>query len=269
MTYIKPQDVTYTDMAIWIDHNVYKSDCDQSLLYEYLYHLVVMLSYKHHYFNSSERYDEFGLYSATRLYFRLYNDKQFMYDEAGNPKMEPVKSILNYIKTVIHPYKVDFEIEFQNIKEGVISTDTTFDVISYISDSSSLFDQVEFSFTLNDVSQIVKSYLKKIPCKKNSAEWINIYISCLLTLLNSITLTRYDIVRLEKLTVNTECLLDELYRIQRQSDPILFHLPKTKAPYIRVLVNELRHVLVSELNWKNSTNQSVDSLLRIIMYPEA
>ena len=39
MIYKKPN-VRYTDMAIWVDEHAYKDDCDENLMFEYIFHLI-------------------------------------------------------------------------------------------------------------------------------------------------------------------------------------------------------------------------------------
>lgn len=68
MFYKKPDGITYTEMAIWIDNNAYNPECDQIKLYEYLYHLVYMLAVKGRYFNSASDYDNFSLQTASNLF---------------------------------------------------------------------------------------------------------------------------------------------------------------------------------------------------------
>lgn len=251
MTYNKPGGITYTDMAIWVDEHAYKSDRNDELLYQYLYHLVLMLANQSAYYTTAEEYDQFALFSATRLFLRLTNSKQFEVNESGTPKMKPIKSILNYIKKILYPYKVDFELEFniENKELDVISTGG-FDLGTHIQENSSLFDQLSFSFTVDGVASIVRAHLKKIPYKQRSAEWMNIYISCMLTLLDSITLSNYQIKEFKKLKTPKSEMLERLYTELRYNDPILFHLDKSMSNYIKILVNELRHVIAAELSWK-------------------
>ena len=60
MIYKKPKGVKYTDMAIYIDNHIYSEDCDDDLVFQYLYHLVNMFAYKHKFFNRAEYYDDFS-----------------------------------------------------------------------------------------------------------------------------------------------------------------------------------------------------------------
>lgn len=266
MTYTKPSDVTYTQMAIWIDEHVYERPLDESLLYEYLYHLSNMLAGKAEYFASAVDYDQFALFSASRLFQRFVNPKQFALNKAGEPQMKKIKSVLNYIKKVIYPYKVDFEMEFkiENKNVNVIPIGT-FDLGSHMVEASSIFDRIEFSYTLDSISMIVKSHLQKIPTKKNSSEWENIYLSCMLTLLDSITLPRTIQARYEGLKFNREQFLDNAYVELRNQQPILYHLPDSMSTYIKVLVNELRHVIASELSWKCDSYIPADATMKSLI----
>ena len=266
MTYTKPLDVTYTQMAIWIDEHVYTKDVDESLLYEYLYHLSNMLAGQASYFSTALEYDHFALYSASRLFQRLYNPKQFELDDNQQPKMKQIKSILNYIKKVIYPYKVDFEMEFsiENKNMDVIQVGS-FDLGSHMIESASLFDRLEFSVSIDSIASIVRSHLKKIPKRKNSSEWTNIYLSCMLTLLDSITLTRTMLSKYDALKLKKEEYLDSVYEELRYQKPILYHLPDSMSNYIRVLVNELRHVLASELSWKSDCYIPADASMKSLI----
>ena len=266
MTYTKPSDITYTQMAIWIDEHVYERPLDESLLYEYLYHLSNMLAGKAEYFASAVDYDQFALFSASRLFQRLVNPKQFALTASGNPQMKKIKSILNYIKKVIYPYKVDFEMEFKIESKNVnVIPIGTFDLGSHMIEAASIFDRIEFSYTLDSISMIVKSHLKKIPAKKNSAEWENIYLSCMLTLLDSITLSRTAITRYDAMKFNREQFLDSMYNELRNQQPILYHLPSSMSTYIKVLVNELRHVIASELSWKCDAYIPADATMKSLV----
>ena len=61
MIYQKPKDVTYTEMCMYIDDNVYKDNFDERLVYEYIYHIVYMLAKKAQYFKKNSYYDDFAI----------------------------------------------------------------------------------------------------------------------------------------------------------------------------------------------------------------
>lgn len=269
MTYTKPSDVTYTAMAMWIDEHAYTSEIDENRMYEYLYHLSNMLAHQFSYFQNACDYDQFALFSASRLFSRLYNSKQFELDEYNQPRMKKIKSILNYLKKVIYPYKVDFEIEFkiENKNIDVVSTGSC-SLSTSLVESSSLFDQVDFSVSVSSVAQIVRSYLSRLPVKKNSSEWINIYLSCMLTLLNSISVSTEILRSSKSLKKSTDDLVEIIYKESKNLDPVLFHLPQSMSNYIKVLVVELRHVIASELSWKSSNYVDADSAMKSLLYAE-
>ena len=267
MIYEKPKDVTFTQMAMWIDENVYNPACDDERLYEYIWHLSVMLSYKCGFPYTDDEQDSFGLYCASRLYFRYRNKKQFELNDDGTTKLEKIKSVLNYLKKVLHHYKTDYELEFhiENKNLDVISTDY-FNLDNYLVDNTSLFDRMSFSYTLGSVSTVCKAHLRKIPYKKDSSEWMNIYLSCLLTLLNSITVSNRKLRELKQpLSETSDNILNRLYADLRKEPPVLFHTDEKLSNYIIVLVNEIRHVLASELSWQMHSYVSADSVVKDIL----
>jgi hypothetical protein len=64
-------------MAIWIDENAYKEDCDDNTLYMYLSFLIEMLAKVNKYFNNEKDYEDFALTYATNIFYRYKNPKQF------------------------------------------------------------------------------------------------------------------------------------------------------------------------------------------------
>lgn len=267
MTYTKPTNVSYTDMCIWIDNNVYTDTCDDLKLYEYLYHLANMLAHEHKYFIKYEYYDEFALYSASKLFMRLRDPRQFSSD--GLPKLTQVKSVLNYLKTVIYPYKVDFEQQFyaESTQEFSITLTDTYDLGTHLSEETTVFDRIEFSTTLSEINSIIKQFLGKIPRKLHDPEWDNIYVSCMLTLLDSITVTQEILESSESISDNIS--LDKVYKQLNDNPPILYHLDSSMSNYIKLLVNEIKHLIAKlltvesryEINEEASTKSLIISSL--------
>lgn len=253
-------------MAIAIDNMAYSDDCDDELLFEYLYHLSMMLAVKARYFNSAKYYDDFAIFLATSAYFRIKNPKQFTLNEFGNPKMEKLKSILNYLKAVLYPRKVAFE--QQNYAQTEVKLEEDNDLLyvghtlaNKISNSVDDLSQVEFRYCLGDCCDSIKEFLKEIPYKYKSAEWYNIYFSCLLSFLNLITLSNNDKERLHnaKYRINDHSLILEIYNRQHYEDfVILYHLDDDMKDYIRILVMQIKHILAKDLSEIIHTN--IDSL---------
>lgn len=243
-------------MAIAIDKMAYSDDCNNELLFEYLYHLSMMLAVKACYFKSAKHYDDFAIFMASSAYFRLKNPKQYIYDSAGQPKMSQLKSILNYLKAILYPRKVAFEQEnyaqtdiILNEDENVIYVGHTF--ANRLSDSVDDLVKVDFKCCLEDCCNLIKEFLKKIPYKYNSNEWNNIYISCLLSFLNSIIISRNDLNKINsaKYNINDHFLLLREYDRLRKSDyVVLFHLEDNMKDYIKILVSEIKHLIAKDLS---------------------
>lgn len=233
-------------MAIWIDENYNKESCDDVKLYEYLYHLLYMIARQHNYFKTLDQYDDYALQGASKLFIRLKDNRQY----GDAPILQPIKSILNYIKAISYPYKVDFEqaAYIESSQEVMILHTNTLNLSNYIAEESDIFDRIDFQQSLSSISSIVKDYLKDIPYKKNSAEFKNIYISCILTLLNSVTVAADGIYKICTQLNILDSTLNRIYKKSRYEDPILYHLPNSMSNYIKVLVRQIEHAIAKELS---------------------
>lgn len=242
-------------MAMWIDENYSEDSCDDVKLYEYLYHLLYMIAHQHNYFKTLDQYDDYALQGASKLFLRLKDKRQF----GETPILKPIKSILNYIKTISYPYKVDFEqtTYIETSQETLILHSDTLSLSNYIAEESDIFDKIDFQESLDSIDLIVKDYLKKIPYNKNTAEFKNIYISCMLTLLNSITVAAENINKISNQLNILDSTLTRIYKKSRYEDPILYHLPNSMSNYIRVLVRELEHAVAKELS--TATHSQISS----------
>ncbi len=240
-------------MCIWIDNNYFLENCDDSLLYEYLYHLVNMFAQKNKYFSRFEYYDDFALFGASRLFMRL-----------KNKSLTKIKSILNYIKTVIYPYKVEFEKDsyVNNTEDNKLVYSDTFCLGSNLIDDSDIFDKIDFKFTLDNISNVIRSFLNKIPHKKNSSEWLNIYTSVLLTFNNLILSADIHKLQLDNIS-NKE--LHSIYLDISKQEPILYHIDKSYSNYIYVLVNEIKSLIAKQLSIENNSKVSSETALKSII----
>jgi len=248
--YVKPK-VRYVDMAIWIDENAYLPNCDDNKLFEYLYHLVYMLAVKNRYFNSYDLYDSFAIYVATTAYFRLKNKKQFELDENNEPKQVRIKSILNYLKQILAFRKISFQqTEYAQCltpKEKEIPY-SNFNYI--LQQSCDDLRYVEFDVYLDDIAKTIKWVIKDIPYKKDIVVWNNIYLSCLLTYLDQITVSTKNFYRLENSKKDEQYddkILFRVYKEQAEQEPILFHLDNTFSDYIKILVKEIKDEISLDL----------------------
>ena len=252
-------------MAIYIDENIYKPDHDQETIYKYLYFLAIMLAHKENLFNIEDEYEEFAIYYASQLYLRLTNKKQFEYNDAGEPKLKRVKSILNYMKSTISQRAAEFDKYEYDYTSNKITNDVA---VSYsfrqlVSESTDFLGRVEFEACLGDIIKGLRAYLTHIPYSENSIIYNNIYLSCLLSFLNSIVLDSRSLKKLSNSYSPEQ--LEALYRKQNKDFVILFHLPAEMKGYIQALTNGMKHYIAKDLSWQGrdyiSSHSNMLSLL--------
>lgn len=255
MTYRKPANVKYTDMCIYIDNTIYTEDKDDNLIFEYLYHLSVMFASKYKYFTNKEYLDNFGIFAATYFFLRLTNERQFLEDNHPK-KLDRIKSILNYIKQIIYAIKVQFEQSeyYQSINDDVeicVADSTIYTYRNQLQETLDRLNRVEFNLYLEEIPKVIEEFLQNIPHIKNSNEWLNIYTSCLLTLLNSITMSNSSKRKL-LVTLNSNsdpvAMCERIYKREQEDNIILFHLDESYRNYISVLIQKLKHIIASNLS---------------------
>ena len=243
-------------MCIFIDKNIYRediTDTEKNTVFEYLYHLAKMLSVKGRFFNRSHYYEDFALYVASELFMRLTNQKQFEYDSDGNPKMEKIRSVLNYMKGILVCKKITFESEFYSqilSKDDVIETHPEYTFQSVLKDSVDELELIEFDACLRDACKTIRNFLSRIPFKNDRIMMQNIYISCLLSFLNSITLSHSDVRKIKdtKTVSIADGLIDECFAKENVDFSLTYHLPKNMKSYIHVLTKEAKHAVAKDIS---------------------
>ena len=251
MTYSKPDNITYAGMCIYIDEHIYEDNHDTELIYKYLYLIVLMLAQKANLFEKYMYYDGFALFAATKIYTRYLNPKQFEYNSDGEPKLKKLKSVLNYTKNILYPLKVDFEQTEYAQTLGPVSNDVSFNYDSVVRKTLDGIALIDFNLTLADVSKTCKHFLKSIPYKSDTVEWLNIYTSVMLTFLNSVTLDNGQLRHIQYLQENntlTDSKLITDFNEEYNEKPILFHLDESMSDYILVLARQLRYIVSEDLS---------------------
>lgn len=240
--YNKPKNVRYVDMAIYIDENVRKEDADDELIFEYLYHLAKMLAYKRSFFKEGQKYEDFSIYLASKMLIRL---------KRTDERVTPIKSILNYMKNVLYPEKVLFERE--NYKENILTNAEDIDSDSFRESLVRMVDElkiVDFKLYFDNIPKTIYSYVSKIP-HKDKAYIENVYISCLLSLLQSMTLSKTNKLRVENLIRSNKLTfvkLNNIYAIEKENSKVYYHIDPKDKQLIDVLVNKLRHIIAVDLS---------------------
>ena len=274
-TYKKPTGLKYTTMAIFIDNNIYRPDLDeetQNTIYQYMYHIIYVLACKKRYFQRFEDYDSFAIFGATRIYLRMTNRKQFAVNP-GEKMLPKVKSVLNYIKNALYGMKVDWQKEnfaevinpaLNNINTDILKLNIENSIQSdYMSGlAEAIFDDFQL------VPEMARKIVNKTPYKKNKLLCKNLYMSILLTFINSVTLSNVNIERIERnknKNKNFEELLVKLYRAEQENAVILWHLDESMHDYVQVLYNKLKYKLSNSLMDTQNSFKLTDDVMQAII----
>ena len=250
MTFRRPFNITLTQMAQWVDTNMYTVGKDDNKLVEYVYHLAYNKAERLCFFNDKDTYNEFALFCVSKFLIRLANKTE-----------PPVKSVVNYLKTVIDPWRSEYIREFCYGAPELNTTDfNVSDFGDYLVDVASNEEYNSFTFFSLDLHYIFKNHLIKIPRRKHSPEWSNIYVSCLLTLQDRIK-TAANLCTKAALEQDPQSV-NRIIRELKRKPPILFHIEEERSTYISVLVNELMHALAAELTYTLQSKVTVSGCLR-------
>ena len=277
MLFSKPN-IKYTDMCIciYVDSIVEKENPSEQELnkcFEYIYHLGFMLAHKHKYFNKSYYYEEFAIFLATEVMYRLFfNPKLSEVDENGEPVLTKIKSVLNYMKAVLYGRKVEFEQQTYSQQLSKSLEESSFSY-TYNEDLYKSLRETDVKLYFNSISKTVKHIVYNNSFYKNDKVLIkNIYISCLLTVLNGITFTQSDINKLHNTYSSIESkyrLLGRLYSKNRESALVLYHLDTKYSDYIKVLSNKVYKQIRYDLSDLSSQSFALsDDVLTNILFLE-
>ena len=250
MLYTKPKNIRYVDMCIYIDNIVKRgdpTDKEIDLIFEYLYHLSFMLAHKHKYFNEFHYYEEFAIFFATEVLYRLfYNPKLKQIDENGEPILTPIKSVLNYMKSILYGRKCLFE--SKNYSQKIVNTDknnfnSSFELHNKLRETLVYTMESDIDIYLKTVSSEIKKLVYSNCIYKNDKILLkNIYISCLLSVVNSFTFTKLDLDNISSTYILPESkykYIDRLYKKNRDNCVILYNLDNSFYDYIKVMVRRI------------------------------
>lgn len=273
----KPK-IKYTEMCIYIDNNIYNPNHDVEKIFDYLQMLFYALSFKKRMFNTEQEYDDFSLFASTCVYMRLTNKRQFLPDDDPK-KMNKIKSVLNYIKRTLYPLKVSFQQENyrdkidNNIQGNNISDDVQRQLSSDVRKSMSGLLQIDMDNYLQSIPALLKDFINQTPYANDKCVIHNLYISCLLTLLRTITLSNYNYERLMRRTSecmkdNTDELLSEMLNTEKLNAPIAWHLDEGMDTYVSVISTKLQKLMTKDIREMIQYYEPSDEVIKdILMSP--
>ena len=260
------------DYCIYVDEHIYTNNFDPEQIFDALYNIVYVLAIKHKLFKSWEDYEPFAMDCSCRLYQRLTNPKQFLPE--GDPrKIKKIKSILNYIKKTLFLMKIDYQKEFfgqqfvpemhdqsvQDIRERLVGS---------AHEQTKNFLHVDFEHYLKKISRTMKHFLKSTPYANNPVMLHNIYLSCLMTMLNQITLSNNNKKRLEnklKKGYETSDFINRVYMEEASTSTVLFHLDDSMFNYINTLVARIKKLIVKDLRDLIGSAEPTDTVVQAII----
>lgn len=268
----KKPNMKYTEMAIYIDNTIYKENITEQELYtcyQYIYHLFFMFAHKGKYFPNNDYYDDFALYATQDVYLRLTNKKQF----GEHPTLDKVTSVLNYIKSCIYGLKVEYQQKYYNQiinNDDKINTDILENNIK--ENIQEQYNPLLYEAMIHEIKtlpEICKKVIYDSPYRNNKLLMKNIYISCLLTLLSSLTLNNENKIKLQNKIdkgYNVNSLINKLYKEEKESSVILWNIPTSMSSYILVLCNKIKSQFSKELiSTKNYFKLDDDVMTQIMM----
>lgn len=274
MTYTKPKNMKYTDMCIFIDANIYnenKSEETVELIFQYIYHLCFMLSNKNKYFRDFADYDDFSLYAAEKIYMRLVDPRQFQ--EEGK-KLAKIKNVLDYIKSVLYGIKVDYQNKtFRQVIDPNINPKINCHTLA-TNLKNNIEEQYKYKVKdgvceiISEIPSIIAEIVYDTPYKKDPVMLKNIYLSCLISFLKSITLSNSNIEKLNKKeskAVDSYELLLKLYKQEQESCITLWKLDPSMTDYIRLLYNKIKSKIAKKITATKYSLSLSDDILKDIM----
>lgn len=261
-------------MAIYIDYYKYKpkEERNDSLIFEYLYHISYMLACKARMFQKGEDYDMFALYSAGVVWGRIVNEKQFV-AESGEALMPRIGSVLNYIKASLLGMKVSYQ---KNEFQYVFDSELGFNGMKFESDTkaninNSYNGKYIVEDTLEEFKQlpdIVAKVVRSTPYSNDPIMYRRIYISCLLSFLNSVTLSnklKEKLAKKEAKGQNTDESLIDYFNNSDDRNVILWRLDNKLYDYIDILVKRIKDKVASDIVGIRSYYEMPDDVLTQIM----
>ena len=251
--------VRAVDMCIYIDEHIYDEKYNEDLIFGYLQWLFYSLSIKKKYFKVFSDYDNYALYAATQTYLRLTDKRQFLPDSDPR-KMNKIKSVLNFIKRIMYPLKVNYQ---KSTFNDVIKIDETieyngFDTYSNMQTdlSNDIFKQnlpflnVEVESYFNTIQRIIKQIIRQTPYRNDKTMFHRLYVSCLISFLNSITLSKSNKDRLfedGKIKKVSESYIDNIYAEEMLNAPTAWRLPENFKSYINILLVKTKQLIAKDI----------------------
>ena len=260
MLYSKEENKRYTQMAKEFDEEFYTPNRDDNKLFKYMYLIFYMLACKSNYFKKFEDYDGYAQYSATKIYARYLKKEK---------KGIQIKSVLNYAKSCKSHLKVDY----QNEAFEQVTKDGDEDVQAY---QQTYRDTIRTSYNHDDVVEdtyeilgtfpkIAKEVIKESPYKTDKLLCKHLYMSCLLTFLNSITLPNTVLEKKDSRKDISDNYIVKQYQKNMEEPPLLWKLSSDYSDIVKMFVNKIRARMSGDINDVIQSNNLPEDIIDSII----
>lgn len=164
------------------------------------------------------------------MYLRLTSPRQFLNDDSK--RLPKIKSVLNYIKRIMYSLKIDYQQEHYDevYKDSDSPTAPIYnhisdDLYSNVAKSNSSFVEIDTINYLSSIPKLIKGILNESPYSNDKKMMHNLYISCLLTFIRSITLSNENKQRLvdrgtQEIKLNTDSIIQNIYYEENLNAPV-------------------------------------------------
>ena len=277
MLYTKKENETVTSLCIFVDeniHKVYNVNQNPKLeeeIFRAIYLIIYMLTCKNGYFTSWSTVDDFSFFAARMVYMRLVNPRQWTTDP-NTRKLEPVKSVLNYINRSINGMKVHYQNEsFYNIMDPEVDKRVNSEALegqlkSYIQQDYSFGKSEAIVSAFYDLPDIITKVVSETPFRNDKKMTKNLYLSILLSLLNMVTLPNSTYSKINKskdIVLAGKIAYKSLKK--NNSELILWHLDDSLRGYVDMLTRKTKNIFSEKLSETSSSFQLDDNVLDAIM----
>ena len=259
MLFKRPKDLKIVDMCQIVDKLIQQDEWtekEKDDIVRYLYFIVYSISKRKKYFYNTNDCDDFSIYFAEQLYYRFTN---------RDKGLDKIKSCLNYINPILYGRILNWQQndKFIELLEDTNSTEK-YNLGRYI-DPIAYKEQIRTEIELSDRDGLIRSIYNEIEnlpklvkrvssltqFKNDKSITNNLYISCMLSLVNSITLnTKLEEAMQQKRENNT---LRDSYIIENrlkniEDTIILWHLDSSLKNLVKVLINRVKVMFMESIH---------------------
>ena len=274
MLYNKDPNLRYVDMCKEFDEEFYSGHRNDGKLFKYMYLIYYMFACKNEYFKRFEDYDEYAQFAATTVYIRYLKKER---------NGERIKSLKNYAESTHYHLKVMWQKEKFNVVYGPDFGAEESQAMEAYMKNLATGCQTNTSATdiedlLSTIPTIVGKILNQSPFKKDKIMKHRLRMSCLLTLLSGLTLSRDSLNKLKnkeesgKLEEDTEDkYVLKLLKKEKETSIVLWKLDESMEDYVRMLVNKIRCAITggfTEIQLDNAVSDDVISAVMANAYRE-